>query len=803
MNTEHTLTVLEFHELIESICGEAQSEPGIALIRALRPSSDLDVITRNRPLYSDMIAMRNKPLEPPSLRTDDLGEILRHVAPEGAVIDGTELISCLSLLDTAHDLKEFADGKDAQTFTVFQSIVANIDPCEPLRAILTRSIDRDGSVMDSASEKLRSLRREATALEYRIQRHLEQMVHSNENDSSLQDHFVTTRNGRYVIPVKRDARNNLPGIVHDLSNSGQTLFVEPTETLGWGNDLVRTRAEEHDEIIRILTDLSARLRSQLPAITANQRILAQLDAAHAIARWAGINNCELPEFSRHLKLENARHPLLQIQFRKEGKGRMVVPLNLDVPDHIKTIAITGSNTGGKTVVLKTVGLLSLAAQSGLPVTAGPGSKFRIFDNILADIGDEQSIQADLSTFSAHIVNISDIIRNCSKGNSLVLLDEIGGGTDPSEGSAIACGIIDALARQKTLSIATTHLALVKNYVHSRSDMLNASVRFDVKTLRPEYILDVGRPGASHALQIAKRLGLPDYVLATAKRMLSEDQIKLEQVLTKMEADQRKLAGHASRMEGAENEIIKKRDDLKKELEDLRTQRRQLIEEAHRQAEALVNNTRREMENLVRELREKAKNNSDAQPSPEALAEMRNALAEKERKIQAGLKIHAAKPKQPLAQEELAIGKRVWVEKMNAHGVIESISAKGSNVTLSINGLQVTVKTSELERNRDGVDRLPQETVVKIIRPRSTESLSSELNLIGMRSADAIDLLSEFIDRASLQRMPELRIVHGFGTGRLRLAVHEWLRTCPAVKDYHLGTEKEPGAGGCTIVHLNN
>jgi DNA mismatch repair protein MutS2 len=210
-----------------------------------------------------------------------------------------------------------------------------------------------------------------------------------------------------------------------------------------------------------------------------------------------------------------------------------------------------------------------------------------------------------------------------------------------------------------------------------------------------------------------------------------------------------------------------------------------------------------MENLVRELREKAKSNTDAQPSSDALAEMRNAIAEKERKIKAGLKIHASKPKQPLAKEELTIGKRVWVDKMNAHGVIESISSKGSNVTLSINGLQVTVKTSELEKNRDGMDKLPQETVVKIIRPRSTESLSSELNLIGMRSADAIDLLSEFIDRASLQRMPELRIVHGFGTGRLRLAIHEWLRTCPAVKDYHLGTEKEPGAGGCTIVHLNN
>ncbi len=803
MNTEHTLSVLEFSGLIESICEEAQSTTGAAIIRSLQPSNDIDVITRNRSLYADMIAMCNKPLEPPSLRADDIGDILRHVAPEGAVIDGTELIACLSLLDTAAELKAFAASKDAQPFETFQSAVAAIDSCDALRAVLTRSIDRDGSVLDSASDKLRTLRREAAALEFRIQRHLEQMVRSSDNDSALQDHFVTTRNGRYVIPVKRDAKNSLPGIVHDLSNSGQTLFVEPSETLGWGNDLVRTRAEEHDEIIRILTDLSARLRSQLPAITNDQRVLAQLDAAHAIARWAGRNNAELPEFGHHFHLENARHPLLQLQFRKEGKGRTVVPLNLDIPDNIKTIAITGSNTGGKTVVLKTAGLLTLAAQSGLPVTAGPGSKFKIFDNILADIGDEQSIQADLSTFSAHIVNISGIIKNCVNGKSLVLLDELGGGTDPSEGSAIACGIIEALAKRNTVCIVTTHLALVKNYVHSRGDMLNASVRFDVKTLRPEYILDVGRPGASHALLIARRLGLPEYVLATAKRMLSEDQIKLEQVLTKMEADQRKLAGHASRMEGAENEILKKRDDLKKELDELRAQRRKMLEDAHRQAEALVNNTRRDMENLVRELRESAGKANGSQPTPEELAAIRAAIAEKERKIQAGLKIHSSKPKQPLANEELTVGRRVWVEKMHAHGVIESISAKGSNATVSINGLQVTLKTAELEKNRDGMDSLPQETVVKITRPRSTVSLSSELNLIGMRAADAIDALSEFIDRAVLQRMPELRIVHGFGTGRLRLAIHEWLRTCPSVKDYRLGTEKEPGAGGCTIVHLNN
>ena len=803
----HTLTVLEYDALISSVCEYAQSSGGIALLRRLHPNAELEAILAKRPLYQDLIDLRNHPLELPGLRTEELDELLRQVAPEGAVLDGPELVSCLTLLDVSAEVVAFASQRDCQPYQTMQALLAPLDPCNELRQLFNRSLDRDGSILDSASEKLRSLRREAASLEARIQRHLDQMVRSNELDSTLQDHFVTTRNGRYVIPVKRDAKSSIPGIVHDLSNTGQTLFVEPVETLGWGNDLVRTRSEERDEIIRILTDLSARLRSRLDTIMQNQRILAELDAAAAIARWSALNNCELVTFGRHFKLENARHPLLQQQFRRENQGRKVIPLNLDIPNGTKAIAITGSNTGGKTVVLKTVGLLCLAAQSGLPIPAGSGSTLTIFDDVLADIGDEQSLSANLSTFSAHIKNVAEIMQESQHGRKLVLLDEIGGGTDPVEGGAIACGIIGNLAKRNALTIATTHLALVKNFVHAQSNMLNASVRFDVKTLRPEYVLEVGMPGASHAILIAQRLGLPNAVIADAKKMLTEDQRKLEEILTHLEADQRRIATHADKIAGTEAELTAKRDALAAELDSLRSQRRQMLQEAHQQAESLVTNTRREMENLIRGIREQAKNPAPQKPTSASAvpdySDVRKAIAEKERKLKAGLKIHAEKQKSPLSPQELAVGLRVWVEKMQAHGIIESISARGNKTNVAINGITVTLNASELEHNRDGIDKDPEEPVIKIFRPRTAAPSQVEINLIGMRVEDALNELGPFIDRSVLLRMPELRIVHGFGTGRLRNGIHQWLRNNPSVKSFHLGRDgKEPGGGGCTIVTLN-
>ena len=381
---------------------------------------------------------------------------------------------------------------------------------------------------------------------------------------------------------------------------------------------------------------------------------------------------------------------------------------------------------------------------------------------------------------------------------LVLLDELGSGTDPVEGGALACGILRALARQDVLSLVTTHLALVKNFVHSRRDMLNAAVRFNVETLQPEYELEVGRPGASHALLIAKRLGMPENVLKDAQQMLSSDQIRLEDMLTRMEADQRRIAGHASRMADAESELEAKREALRLELEELRKQRKKMLLEAHQQAEALVENTRREMENLVRQIRENARRGGAA-PDREAEEAARRAIEERRRKLARGIRMHETRSQAPLKAEEICKGLRVWVEKLQADGTVEAIFAGGSKLSVNVNGLSFTMNAGDVSRAHGGQLSKEEEPVVKVRLPVAQGATPSQLNLVGMRVEDALCRLEAYLDRSSMARLNEVTIVHGFGTGKLRAAVHEFLMTSPVVQDFRLTKDN----AGSTEVILKN
>ena len=793
----HALASLEYQALIEAIVNYAHTSGGTAILRKLRPQTELAKIQERRPLLQDMLRLRETMYDLPVADVQDMASIFRNAAPEDAILPPEELLSCLTLLETATAIKEFA-LEDCIELTEISNLCNQIDDCPKLRTDLARSIDRDGSILDNASPELRALRIKAMTLEARIQRHLEQMLHSSDWEGSLQEHFVTMRNGRYVVPVKKDSRAALKGIVHDLSNSGQTVFVEPSETLGMGNELSRTRLEERDEVMRILAALSKQVRLKLDALRQDLNIISELDACWAIACWAANYGCVLPDFGNELKLSNARHPLLQMQFAQETPTRRVIPLNLFVTRNIKAIAITGSNTGGKTVVLKTVGLLCLAAQSGLPVPVSPDSQFTIFDNVLADIGDGQSLQQSLSTFSAHVANICGILNATAEpGRYLVLLDELGSGTDPVEGGALACGILRNLAKRNALSLVTTHLALVKNFVHSRRDMLNAAVRFNVETLQPEYELEVGRPGASHALLIARRLGMPENVLKEAQQMLSGDQIKLEDMLTRMEADQRKIASHANKMADAASELEAKKEALRLELEGLRKQRRELLLDAHRQAEALVENTRREMENLVRQIRENAKQGG-TKPDLEAEENARRAIEERRRKLSRGMKMHDNKPREALKQDELKPGLRVWVEKLQADGTVERLFG-GNKVSVNVNGLSFTMNSEDISRAHGTVEPKTEEPVVKVMLPVAQGRTPSELNLVGMRVEDALQKLEEYLDRSGMARLNQVTIVHGFGSGRLRNAIHQFLLTSPLVQDFKLTKDN----GGSTDVVLKS
>ena len=800
---EHSFKVLEYHELLALIAGYTQSQLGADIVQNIRPQSQLTAIQSRRNLYGDLLGMAETSLSLPPLRIDDISQILREVAPDGAVVAGVDLNAVRGVLDVCYDLQAFLTKPECLHFSYLQKLAAPLNPCDQLRFDIARSIDSDGAVLDSASPKLRELRRACITTEAKIQRYLDTLVKSNEIGDNAQERFVTMRNGRFVIPIRKDARTSLTGIVHDMSNSGQTMFVEPNETLGWGNDLARLRVEERDEVRRILAVLSGQVRLAADSIRVNQRIIAELDAAAAVARWAVAYGCHFPNFGGYLSLHQARHPLLMAQFRKMGGGRDVVPLDLELPKGTKILAITGSNTGGKTIALKTTGLLALAAQSGLPIPASQDSQFAIYDHILADIGDEQSIEANLSTYSGHISNIASILEETWDGSSLVLLDELGSGTDPLEGGAIACAILAAFIKRKAITITTTHLGMVKNYVQQHPQMTNAAVRFDVNSLKPLFILDIGRPGASYALLTAKRIGMPADILADAEKHLSGEHLRMEEMLAKMEADQKTLAEQARQIEETNRELIQKRDQLRSELDSLRNDRKKLTNEAYQKAQAIVDNTRRDMENLVREIREKAKrkSNDDNDVQTDEIAKMRDKLADRERRIQQGLRTSSNRPAAPVTADELQVGKKVWIERLNAHGKIVSVSENKKTIIVSVDGVNFTMKAAELQKPTEK-DEPPKPTVVKIVAPIVKGDTSHEINLIGLRVEDALEQLEPFINRSIMARIDEIRVVHGFGTGRLRAGIHEWLRRQPSVRSFHLGREPHDiGGAGCTIVKL--
>ena len=795
---DHALKVLEYSQLIELVGEQAQTGAGKRLVHAMRPARDIDGILDARGAAPDALAMLEAGLSVPGFHFEEIDEILRRVAPVGAVLEGDDLVACRSLLVAVGDVHAALLAEPCRRFGRLAALAAQLEPAPNLVSALRRCLDDDGTLFDSASSRLAELRREGASLERGLQRSLERILKDPAFSDAIQDQFVTSRNGRFVIPVRRSEKGMLNGIIHDHSNSGQTLFIEPSATVGLGNDLATVRLQERDEMVRILGRLSDRVREIREPLARNQSLLARLDAAFCVARWARSYHCVFPHFGSATSLLSARHPLLVRQFRQEGHEPDVIPLTLELSRETKALAVTGSNTGGKTVALKTLGLLTLAAQAGLPVPIDPESELEIFDDVYADIGDEQSLEASLSTFSAHISNINRILRAVENRRCLVLLDELGAGTDPLEGGALACSILEALAESDVLTVATTHLGAVKNFVHEKPGMLNAAVRFNTETLRPEYVLDVGRPGASHALLIAQRLDLPERVLTNARAMLSSDHMRLETVLAKMEDDQRRITSREREMRGAEKDLLRNRDELKAELDTLRKERRQLMHDAYRQAEAVVENTRRDMERQLREIRETTKD----EEAKAAAAKARGALAEKERKLQRGRQQTAPRAAHPVSAEDLRKGARVWVEKLHDHGLVISVADGRRNAIVDVRGMRFTLKAVDLGKEREPEKQ--SEHVVKLSRPRPQGDGRSvtELNLIGNRVDEATEKLEGFISQALMANVEEVRIVHGFGTGRLQRGVHECLRSHPDIKSFRLGKHQEdPGGAGATIAIL--
>lgn len=801
---KHALQVLEFGRLLEIIAGHAHSSPGADWVRKRSPQTRLKSITKHHRLYSDLRELVRQGVALPAAHFADPTDCLNRVRPQDAILDGDQLVLCRGFLRAVFELSSFLKDDACRQSERLIDLAERLRLPKDMLLRLDRALDDEGKLFDKASSRLSELRRKVRALENKNRRLLEDLIRNDDMTEVFQEQFVTLRNGRYVVPVRREARGRLAGVVHDLSDSGRTVFMEPEVSVATGNELSATRLEERDECRRILAELSAELRKHLALLQDCLAAAALFDGVCALVRWAVSCRCVLPRFSGRINLRNVRHPLLDWQFRQEGRLNDLVPLSLSLPQGTKAVVVTGSNSGGKTVALKTLGLISMAAQAGLPIPADENSDLEVFDLVFADIGDEQSIVENLSTFTGHLRRMTAILGELSLGRALILLDELGTGTDPLEGGAIGCALLAEFAAMNALTIATTHLGAIKAFAEETEGMINGAVRFNLETLVPEYALEIGKPGASHALRIAERLGLPKSVLRRARERLDSDQLRLENMLVHLEEQQRRAENEEKAARQSLQVTRKEHEALQRQVNELQNKRRNLLHEAYREAEQIVSETRREMEALVAGM--KRQDAGNMQTARQRRRAARNVLGEKAGELASERSQTAEKPSDPVPVPDLKKGMTVWVQSLRDNAVIKSVSRGGKKVLVDVKGMEFTVKATDLGRADRAADKGEHSrTAGRISLPRTSPKTGSEINLLGKRVDEACNELDVFLDRALLANMHEVRIVHGFGTGRLMKGVHAYLNESGYRGRFRLADadRKEPGGGGVTILTLGD
>ncbi|MBE3096655.1 MAG: endonuclease MutS2 [Planctomycetes bacterium] len=796
----HTLERLEFGKVLDRIAAGCMLPLGAAAVRALAPLTDAGRIRTRADRIGEAAAILDQGHDFGVERFEDPGPIFERAAIEDSALTAPDLQTVASVLRNARDFQRtFKRLRD--TAPSLWKLSMDLAPEPDLLAAIERVIQVDGSVADDASEELRRIRRQVRDLQARIRKRLETLLQKADLKPFLTGDYVTLRNGRYVVPILATQAGEVPGIIHDRSDTGYTAFVEPQFLVGPGNELRSLTSDEEREIQRILRELTRAVREHLWGLRETLRVLVEFDVVRAAARYARAHHMTRPVFAEdgRLRIIAGRHPILEDAIA--GSGGTVVPLDFELggPPReaggapgaaVRTIAITGANAGGKTVSLKTIGLVCLMAQTGLMVPAKEGSTFPLLERVLVDIGDEQSIEANLSTFSGHIQHISEILAQAG-ARALVLLDEIGAGTDPVEGGALACAILKALHDCGALTVATTHLGQVKGFVHEQDGMENAAVQFDPKTLAPTYHLIIGLPGASHALSIARRHGLPEEVLRTAEGLVDSRAIEMEGLLARLTESLKKAEADAAKARRERAEAEEARKELAGRLEELKRERKESLRKAVEEARGLVDNTRREMERAIGEAR---RTGADAA----AATQLRRKVEEKRASFKKKAVELAPKVRAGIPVDDLQVGRRVWVEAMNRPGIVVRVDERRGKVEVNAEGLAIEVDASALrEPDAEAAPAPPPRGHTVVRRP---VSVAPEVKLIGLRVEEAMRSLETYLNEACLAGLGSVRIIHGFGTGALRDAVQAMLKKHPLIASFHYG-EKHEGGRGATIAVL--
>ena len=786
---EKSMQTLELPRVLDMLADQAVTEEGKDKARRLRPETDPVEVTA-------LLAETTAAVEKMVLGGSPAFAGVRPVAGSlqranmGGSLNTRELLDIAKVLAAARSAKEYGEG-DAEKKTPIDVLFHSLRPNRFLEDKITGSIVGDGELADSASPELASIRRHMRATESKVRDILQRIISSSQA-KYLQESIITQRSGRYVVPVKSEFKNEIPGLVHDLSGSGSTFFIEPMGVVKANNELRELQAKEEKEIDRILAELSAEAASFREDINLDYELLIRLDVIFARAKLSNKMHAMAPGLSaKGLNLRRARHPLLP--------PKTAVANDLSLGETFDTLVITGPNTGGKTVTLKTIGLLTLMAQCGLHIPAGDGSVIKVCKRVLADIGDEQSIAQSLSTFSSHMSNIVGILEE-TDDETLILLDELGGGTDPVEGAALASAIIDHARSLGAMVAATTHYAELKVYAMTTPGVENASCEFDVETLAPTYRLLVGIPGKSNAFAIARRLGISEEIIQDAAARVDAENVRFEDVLTKldhqrqeMEKEQRQAAQLRREMEEASAKAQAYRDQLQKEKEKAEAS-------AKAQARAILDDARRTADQVFQELgdmRKKAQKEQNWQKVNDQRAGLRHKLNEAEDKL--GARPQAAVP--PMLRPAKK-GDTVTILKTGTQASVLSVNKDGV-LQLQAGILRITAKQDEV-RVVEG-ETQSQKAAKQYIR-RTEHKLRSlgakaEVDLRGMTTDEAELTLAQFLDRAMVSNLTQVTVIHGKGTGAVWKAVHAYLKRCKGVASFRLGRYGE-GEDGVTIVELS-
>ena len=783
-----SLSTLEYNKIISRLVSFACSDGAKQILHKLEPMTDIDKINTALDYTNDALTRVYQKGSVDFSRIKDIrGSIARLKV--GSSLNALELLNISMLLECAAHIKGYYE----QRADSIQPLIDMLDPATLLNNAIKKCIISEDEISDDASANLRSIRRQKNIAADRIHTELNKILYSPSTRTYLQDYVITTRQGRFCLPVKAEYKSLMPGMVHDQSSTGSTVFIEPAAVVKLNNDIRELELKEQAEIEVILADLSAKAAEYTDSLLSDYEILTNLDCIFAKALLSRHFNCSRPVMNNKgiVNIKKGRHPLIE--------PHTVVPIDIYLGTDFNLLIITGPNTGGKTVSLKTVGLLTLMAQAGLNIPALEHSDIAVFDNIFADIGDEQSIEQSLSTFSSHMTNTVDILKKADS-NSLILFDEIGAGTDPTEGAALAIAILDSLHRRNITTMATTHYSEIKMYALTTDGVENACCEFDVQSLRPTYRLLIGVPGKSNAFAISKKLGLSDNIINDASRRLDSEDIKFEDLVTDLEQSRVTIEREREELNEYKAQIAQLKSELTKKTERLDERTDNIIRKANEEAARILKDAKEYADKTINAMNKHGM-------TVKELEKHRSAIREKMNKRQEKLKIEPANNiSEHKAHDisEFKVGMHVKVLTMNVIGTVSQIHKNKNQVTVLVGSLSTKMDIKNLAILKGYKD--PAETSSKPkgaggsgkIKMSKSSSVSSEINLLGYTVDEAIAVLDKYLDDAYIARIPQVRIVHGKGTGALRSGITSYLHGVPYIKEFRLGQIGE-GAEGVTIV----